>query len=115
MAFYISDSRSEEHAFVIRMGRYEQEFRHLLRPGIMEQDSLIKIEKRVEVHRISERKPQASQWKSPEFFIYYGIILSASFFTIKECIEISSANHPAYASYSHLLSSGWLFNRTIVN
>lgn len=79
----------------------------------MEREALIKSEK-LETFEKFNREPEKSRWKSSEFLIYYVIILLVSYFTIKECIIISSSNHPAFNSYSHLLSDGWLFNLKIV-
>ena len=86
-------------------------------PGTMKQEEepLIKPDRNLQTATDSAlRKPQLSRWKSSEFFVYYGIILFAAFFTIKECILISLAGHPVYNSYSHLLSDGWLFNLKMV-
>lgn len=55
-----------------------------------------------------------SRWKSSEFLIYYLIILAACYFTIKEVISISSASHPAYPKYSHLLTTSWFGLKIVI-
>lgn len=63
---------------------------------------------------INDISYSVAKWKSSEFLLYYGIIVAAVYFTVKECITISLPSHPAHQSYSHLLSKGWLFNLKIV-
>ncbi|KAE8153418.1 MBOAT, membrane-bound O-acyltransferase family-domain-containing protein [Aspergillus avenaceus] len=56
-----------------------------------------------------------SRWRTPEFWVYYVIFAIAVPWMFKTVIEVSQESHPAYSTYSHLLSPGWIAGRKVDN
>ncbi|KAL3460457.1 MBOAT, membrane-bound O-acyltransferase family-domain-containing protein [Aspergillus heterothallicus] len=56
-----------------------------------------------------------SKWGTPEFFFYYIIFLIAVPLMFKTVVDVSQESHPTYATYSHLLSPGWIPGRKVDN
>ncbi|KAF9888220.1 glycerol transporter [Aspergillus nanangensis] len=56
-----------------------------------------------------------SNWRTPEFFVYYLVFLVAVPLMFKAVIEVSQESHPAYSTYADLLSPGWIAGRKVDN
>ncbi|EAW11269.1 putative glycerol:H+ symporter (Gup1) [Aspergillus clavatus NRRL 1] len=56
-----------------------------------------------------------SNWRTPEFYIYYFIFLTAVPLMFKTVIDASKESHPTYSTYEHLLSPGWIPGRKVDN
>ncbi|CAI7658081.1 unnamed protein product [Penicillium glandicola] len=56
-----------------------------------------------------------SLWRTPEFFVYYLVIIILIPLMFKTVIDTSKESHPIYSTYSHLLSPGWIPGRQVDN
>ncbi|KAI2705258.1 hypothetical protein CBS147317_2210 [Penicillium roqueforti] len=56
-----------------------------------------------------------SLWRTPEFFVYYLFFITLVPLMFKTVIDVSKESHPAYSTYSHLLSPGWIPGRQVDN
>ncbi|KGO36180.1 Membrane bound O-acyl transferase, MBOAT [Penicillium expansum] len=56
-----------------------------------------------------------SLWRTPEFFVYYLFFIIFVPLMFKTVIDVSKKSHPAYSTYSHLLSPGWIPGRQVDN
>ncbi|KAF2399944.1 glycerol uptake protein 1 [Trichodelitschia bisporula] len=63
----------------------------------------------------SGSSPQRSLWGTPEFCLYYLVLAFAIPMMFKVSFDVSKSSHPSYASYSHLLSDGWIPGRKVDN
>ncbi|KAJ5089951.1 Glycerol uptake protein 1 [Penicillium argentinense] len=54
-------------------------------------------------------------WRTPEFFIYYLFFITLVPLMFKTVIDASKDSHPVYATYSDLLSPGWIPGRLVDN
>ena len=85
-----------------------------------------------------ERKAQASRWRTPEFYVYYAILVfgvwkmitvalhlsrgllnlqrnAKSFMLIVQATASCIESNPTYWMYSRKLSPGWIFGRKVVS
>ncbi|KAF2129894.1 glycerol:H+ symporter-like protein [Dothidotthia symphoricarpi CBS 119687] len=58
---------------------------------------------------------QPSRWNTPEFYFYFVVVVVCLFFMMKSVVDVSSASHPNYSKFSHLLSDGWIPGRKVDN
>ncbi|KAL8699209.1 MAG: hypothetical protein Q9201_006137 [Fulgogasparrea decipioides] len=58
---------------------------------------------------------QASKWLTPEFILYYVVIIVALPLMFKSVYDVSIPSHPNYPKYKHLLSPGWILGRKVDN
>ncbi|KAL4970698.1 putative glycerol:H+ symporter (Gup1) [Aspergillus stella-maris] len=56
-----------------------------------------------------------SKWGTLEFYVYYAVFAIAIPLMFKTVIGVSQESHPAYSTYSHLLSPGWIPGRKVDN
>ncbi|KAJ5596254.1 Membrane bound O-acyl transferase MBOAT [Penicillium hetheringtonii] len=56
-----------------------------------------------------------SLWRTPEFFVYYLFFITLVPLMFKTVIDASKESNPAYATYSELLSPGWIPGRLVDN
>ncbi|KAK7686116.1 hypothetical protein QCA50_010928 [Cerrena zonata] len=62
---------------------------------------------------ITTRYP--SQWRTPEFYLYYVAFAAVVPFMVYIPIRLSYTTHPNYLRYQHRLSPGWLFGQKVDN
>ncbi|KAI9722666.1 MAG: hypothetical protein M1812_001597 [Candelaria pacifica] len=62
-----------------------------------------------------ETLASASKWRTPEFFIYYLVIMLVIPMMFKVTYDVSKESHPNYPKYSDLLSPGWIPSRKVDN
>ncbi|KAH8427571.1 putative glycerol:H+ symporter (Gup1) [Aspergillus melleus] len=58
---------------------------------------------------------EPSNWRTPEFYVYYLVFLVAVPLMFKAVIEVSQESHPSYSTYADLLSPGWVPGRKVDN
>ncbi|KAH9991748.1 MBOAT-domain-containing protein [Russula vinacea] len=67
----------------------------------------------------SARRPpgetRPSRWRTPEFFLYYAIFITALSWMIYVPMQLSSKTHPNYDLYRHRLANGWFPGTQIDN
>ncbi|KAI9857851.1 MAG: glycerol transporter [Vezdaea acicularis] len=60
-------------------------------------------------------EPSPSRWKTPEFFLYYVVIIVVLPLMFNAAFEVSRASHPNYSTYESLLETGWILGRKVDN
>jgi hypothetical protein len=56
-----------------------------------------------------------TRWYTPEYYVYYLALLTIPTLMFKSMYEMSVPSHPAYKTYEHLLSPGWILGRKVDN
>jgi hypothetical protein len=70
---------------------------------------------KTEAYNKPDKRAQPPKWRTPEFFLYYFVLLLAVPYMFWVAYCVSTPADARYAKYAHFLSDGWIPGRQIVS